>query len=239
MPTERFTIDERFCGPPRSGNGGYVCGRIARAVSGVATVRLKMPPPLGVEVQLESSAEGARLLAGDTLVGEGKPGTFELAVPPCPTFAEAERAARSYIGFREHTFPGCFVCGPDRREGDGLRIFPGSLDGGTTLAAPWTPDPSLGDDAGHVRSEFLWSALDCSGGIAVLPAPAGRALVLGELSVSIEGDLIVGQRCIVLGWPLGTEGRKRLAGSAVYAEHGRLVARARATWIEVPASTWS
>jgi hypothetical protein len=47
-----------------------------------------------------------------------------------------------------------------------------------------------------------------------------------------------GEPCVVLGWPLGVDGRKHLAGSAVYAPGGRLVAIARAVWIEVPLSTW-
>ena len=29
-------IDRRYCGPPNSGNGGYVCGRLARHIPGGA-----------------------------------------------------------------------------------------------------------------------------------------------------------------------------------------------------------
>jgi hypothetical protein len=42
----------------------------------------------------------------------------------------------------------------------------------------------------------------------------------------------------VTGWSLAVEGRKRLAGSAVHAQDGRLVALARAVWIEVPLNDW-
>jgi len=45
----------------------------------------------------------------------------------------------------------------------------------------------------------------------------------------------VGERCVVTGWPLGEEGRKLYAGTALYGEDGRLLACARATWI-VPLS---
>ena len=41
----------------------------------------------------------------------------------------------------------------------------------------------------------------------------------------------VGERCVVVGWPLGEEGRKLYAGTALYGEDGRPLARARATWI--------
>ena len=70
MPTERFTIDERFCGPPKSGNGGYTAGRLAAHLPGTVAVRLKAPPPLGVELRLESGDSEAKLFAGDALIGE-------------------------------------------------------------------------------------------------------------------------------------------------------------------------
>ncbi len=44
--TATLTIAKRFHGPPASGNGGYVCGRLARFIPGPAVVRLKAPPPL-------------------------------------------------------------------------------------------------------------------------------------------------------------------------------------------------
>lgn len=49
---EAVTISRRFCGPPNSGNGGYVCGRIARHIPGAATVRLLSPPPLETELRI-------------------------------------------------------------------------------------------------------------------------------------------------------------------------------------------
>jgi hypothetical protein len=88
------------------------------------------------------------------------------------------------------------------------------------------------------RSEFVWSALDCTGGFAVMPLPERLAIVLGELCTSIVGTLQASERCVVIGWSLGTEGRKRFAGSAVYDARSQLVAQARAVWFEVPSSTW-
>jgi hypothetical protein len=35
----------------------------------------------------------------------------------------------------------------------------------------------------------------------------------------------------VMGWPLGEEGRKLYAGTAVFGEGGRTLGAARATWI--------
>lgn len=238
MKIERFTIAERFRGPPRSGNGGYVCGRIARYLAGTPAVRLKVPPPLNTSLRLEYTDDEARLFDGTTLVGEAKPSRLDLRAPPAPGYEQAVDASRSYPGFHTHSFPGCFVCGPGRAPGDGLRIFPGPVSGGSTLAAPWIPDLSLADDPRRVNPEFLWSALDCTGAFAVMPAKADVAIVLGELCARIAGDVAPDERCVVIGWPLDVEGRKRAAGSAVYAEGGRLVALARAVWIEVPLSNW-
>ena len=69
---ESFEIASRFRGPPNSGNGGYVCGRIAKHLSGTIAVRLKSPPPLDTEVRLESTADTARVLHGSALIGEAR-----------------------------------------------------------------------------------------------------------------------------------------------------------------------
>ena len=239
MHIERFEIDERFRGPPRSGNGGYVCGRIAKHLRGTVATRLKAPTPLGKELRLESSEDQARLFDGGALIGEAKLAHLDLTPPTPPTYEQAREASPSFLGFKTHAFPGCFVCGPERKPLDGLRIFPGSVAGTSTLAAPWTPDASLADESGCLKSEFLWSALDCTSGFAVCPLPDGVAIVLGELCASIFTGVETEQECIVLGWPLGNEGRKRVAGSAVYTADGSLVALARAVWIEVPWTTWT
>ncbi|MFO0691276.1 MAG: hypothetical protein U0900_21435 [Myxococcota bacterium] len=243
---EWITIDERFCGPPRSGNGGYVCGRVAAGLGREATVRLKAPPPIGRPLRLERSESGVRLVDGEAVVAEARRGAPELAVSPAPSLDRAERASTRYLGFADHNFPGCFVCGPARAPGDGLRIFPGALetgaleaDGGAQLAAPWTPDASLADEAGRVREEFVWAALDCPGAFTRYPLPAGVALVLGELAVVLDGRPRAGEPCVLTAWSLGGEGRRRHAGTALFDRDGRLLAKARAVWVEVAAQVWS
>ncbi len=231
-------IQPRFRGPPRSGNGGYVCGLMAAPLAGPVAARLRAPPPLETPLVLAAAGESVRLEDGPTLVGEARRAPLEIEVPSPPAYAAAVAAAQDFAGDHHHPFPGCFVCGTERAAGDGLRIFPGRLPGTTQVAAPWIPDASLGDAAGVVRREFLWSALDCTGAFAVWPAPGSVAIVLGELCAELVGSVRVGEPCVVLGWPLGKEGRKRFAGSAIFASDARLVARARATWIEVPHSAW-
>jgi hypothetical protein len=233
-----LVISSRYCGPPKSGNGGYVCGRVAATIDGAASVRLTAPTPLETELRLERSNGAVTLLHGSSVIAEAKAAAVDLVPPRAPSYAQAESAARRYLGFTRHLFPRCFVCGPERSAGDGLRIFPGSLDADGTVAAPWVPDRSLANAAGVVGREFLWAALDCTSGFAVLPIPQGRAIVLGELSARIVGDVGADDKCVVVGWPLRIEGRKRFSAAAVLHASGELAAVGRATWIEVAASAF-
>jgi hypothetical protein len=116
-----------------------------------------------------------------------------------------------------------------------LRIFAGEVTDRGLVAAPWTPDASLGTPTAN---EFLWAALDCPSGFALWSPREGTTVVLGQLTGSIRGQVKPGEKCVAMGWPLQVEGRKRFAGSAVYSANGELVAVARAVWIEVPASAF-
>lgn len=109
----KVVIGKRFCGPPKTGNGGYVCGVMAGYIDGVAEVTLRQPPPLDKPMAVEHAEAGRILLQdGDDIVAEANPVTFELDVPNPPSFREATEASRTYLGFEYHPFPTCFVCGP-------------------------------------------------------------------------------------------------------------------------------
>lgn len=238
MKVESVQISRRFQGPPRSGNGGYVCGLTARRLEGTTSVRLKAPPPLETDLRLESETDQARLFDDNSLVAEARRAELDLSPPDAPTYKKAARASESFLGFKQHPFPSCFVCGPQRLAGDGLRIFPGPSPDAATIAAPWAPDPSLGGPSGHVEREYLWSALDCPSGFALIPLPDGLGIVLGELCTTVVRDVSPGDSLVVVAWPVGINGRKRFSGSAIYTAEGALVAKARATWIEIPLSQW-
>ena len=238
MTSESLVISSRFCGPPKSGNGGYVCGRVATYISGSVAVRLKAPPPLETELRIEVSGAGTQLLHGSSVIAEAKAADMDLIPPAAPSFADAEEAAKFCSGFTRHPFPRCFVCGPQRAVGDGLRIFPGSVASHSMVAAPWIPDASLANGSDNIRSEFLWAALDCTSGFAVLPIPEGKAIVLGELCARVDGSVKPNEKCVVVGWQLQIDGRKRFAGSTVFSGSGQAVAVGRATWIEVPATAF-
>ena len=227
-----ITVARRFNGPPDSGNGGYVCGALAVAAGLDMRVRLAAPPPLDATLRIEQDgATGVcRLHAGEQLIATGTPARLQLDVPPPPEYVTAVWASQHYAGFREHYFADCFVCGPHRRRGDGLRIFPGQLESGL-VAAPWLPADSLDAGDGKVAAEFHWAALDCPGYFAI--TPGRRMLLLGEMQAHVDRRVHVGESCTVVGWKIGDDGRKHYAGTAIFDEDGELCARARATWIDV------
>ena len=160
--TDSLVIPPRFCGPPDSGNGGYVCGRIAGYVDGPVTVTLRQPPPLATPMTVERDGEGSVRMHHDrTLIAEAasSPGRPAPEIPGPVSMAEARAVAGRARYYTDPLFPECFVCGMGRGPGDGLRIFPGPLAGRPLWAAPWTPDPSVADFSGRVRPEVVWAAI--------------------------------------------------------------------------------
>jgi hypothetical protein len=225
-------IASRFNGPPGSANGGYACGAIASAIGPGVAVRLHRPPPLDADLPVAPAGAGEwKVSDGAALVATVRTTKLALDLPEPVSGAEALESSKHYAGFHGHPFPTCFVCGPDRAAGDGLRIFAGALPSRRAVAAPWQPDRSLAGASGRVRPEFVWAALDCPGYFAV--TRGSRAAVLGELAVAIVRPLPVEERCVVMGWPIGSAGRKHEAGTALYGEDGDVVAFGLATWIEL------
>ncbi len=232
--SEQVIIDQRFRGPPESGNGGYVCGVVAGLIGGTAEVTLRRPPPLDRPLQVvRLDGGGVALRDAETFIAEGAPAPAEIDPPAPVSFTEAEEASRSYLGFRQHPYPTCFVCGPQYAESDSLRIFPGPVAGRDIVATPWTPDASLADANGIVRPEFVWAALDCPGWFAFFTELPERPVVLGRLAAKLIAPVRPGERCVVTGWPLGEDGRKLYSGTALFSHDGELRAVARATWVRI------
>ena len=218
-----LVIERRYNGPEGSGNGGYTCGLVAgRLGAAAAEVTLRVPPPLDRPLRIVRG-ETLTVLDGETVVAQARPATVELSVPDPVSAADAERAAARYSGFREHHFPTCFVCGPRRAEADGLRVFAGPVDGREGLvAAPWV--------AREVRTEIVWATLDCPGAFAVGFAERGETL-LGTMAADVRALPLDGERCVVVAWPRGEDGRKLYAGTALFGEDDRLLGCARQTWV--------
>jgi hypothetical protein len=217
-------IPERFNGPPTSGNGGWSAGAFAVATGArddgkPFEVTLRAPPPLVTPLEVIDGrvTVGATLIAEVAAVADAGDG-----VAPA-TVAEARAASRSYPGFVDHPFPTCYVCGPDRPPGDGLRIFAGRLPDGR-MAAPWTVPADI-------SVETMWAALDCPGGWSALQT--GRVYLLGRIAAAVEALPAPGATCVVVGAAIGLAGRKAMVNSSVYSLAGVRLATARAAWIAV------
>jgi hypothetical protein len=232
MENDTVRIEARFCGPPGTANGGYLAGLLAAKLGGGgAEVTIRRPIPLDRELRLDRAGDGLDLFDGDTHLAGVRPASLAIAPPPAVSPAEAALATRAFPRFTGHPIPRCFVCGPERTSGDGLRILPGPVPGRESIyASPWTPDESLADESGTVRPEHLWAALDCIGAFAVNEPPRGLAL-LGKLAAEILNPVAAGEPLVVVGWPISRDGRKLHPGTAILGAAGDLRAIARATWI--------
>ena len=227
-----LVIASRFCGPAGSANGGYFAGRVAALAGRTVTVRLLLPPPLDTPLDTVELADGTLAVrSGAERIGEARAATLQLIPPKPPSYFEAVEASRGYAGFKHHRFPTCFVCGTQRRRGDGMRVFAGPIAERDLVAAPWVPDVSLDLGDGKVRPEFMSAALDCPGFYAA--SPDDRMMLLGEITVHLTRLVHVGEPCTVIGWALGASGRKHGAGTAIFAEDGEVCGLAQATWIEL------
>jgi hypothetical protein len=229
--TGPLIIASRFCGPQDSANGGYFAGCVAARAGRTVTVRLLRPPPLDTPLETLELTDGTlAVMSGAERIAEARAARLVLEPRTAPNYFEAVEASRGYAGFAHHRFPTCFVCGTRRARGDGMRIFAGPIAERDLVAAPWVPDVSLDQGGGKVRPEFMSAALDCPGFYAA--SPDDRMMLLGEITVHVNRLVHVGERCTVIGWALEASGRKRAAGTAVYAEDGEVCGLARALWIE-------
>lgn len=231
---DAFIISSRFNGPPESANGGYACGLAAAFIDGPARVKLVAPPPLDAPLRVKRVEDSVELLSGEQVIAvagpAGRPGH---RTPAQVAFAEAGEAATRFAHFDNHVFPTCFVCGPRRAPGDGLRLFPGGLEGCDAVAAPWTPDASLASSKGTVDERFVWAALDCPTFFA-FQRPDLRA-VLGSLTVAIDRAPKAGAPCVVVAWPLTSDGRKHKSAAVLLGHGVETLALAEALWIELQA----
>jgi hypothetical protein len=234
----KIVIGRRFCGPPNSGNGGYVCGLLAKDLEGPVTSVLRAPIPLDQELRFEAAGEATALFSSEgALIGEGKTVAVDLPEPPpAPSLDEARAAAARYVGHEARFHPTCFTCGTERDEGDALRVFPGQLAGAEpgVVACLWTPHAAFADADGRLAVENLWAALDCPGYFAWVVREGRHGALLGTMTGEVLQRPKAGEECIVLAWPIAREGRKELAGVALYSAAGELMARAHQVWIMMP-----
>jgi hypothetical protein len=217
-----ITFPRHYRGPLTSANGGYACGRLAAFVAAdEVEVTLRLPPPLDRPLAVERHGDGVRLVDGDALVAEARPAPVEVDVLAPVSVAAAEESRERHVRGWSPDFGECFVCG---MRDDGLELRVGPVAGREPLHASPVVLPES-------RPEIVWAAIDCPGAYAV--GGEGRGdIVLGRMTARVVRVPEAGEQCVVTSWPLGEDGRKLYAGTALFAETGELLGVARQVWIQ-------
>lgn len=251
LTRQELILTEQFVGPPDLGNGGYVVGHMASIISGgevcgagPVEVTLRAPLPLHVSLGYEFDDEDTlSLLHGVDVMASAKKTSLDLDVPEASQ-TEVVRAAvanspslkagfHSTLGERLGVHPICFCCGAERDAGDGLRVFPAACKGDAHVAALWTPHERFASADGNVGPEIIGAAIDCPGAFAFL-VNEERAGLLGRMTIEFFKPLKAGVETQIMGWRIEVDGRKMIAGTALFDDKGDLIARAKQTWFGFP-----
>ena len=236
---DELVIARGFNGPRLSGNGGYVGGvlaaRFTDRLGGDGTVEITLRAPVPIDKPLQVMQEGEALLLRDgaTLLCEARAGSVaHLRPPPAPTdWLDVLRRGEQGGSPPDSIYGECLVCSRIRAVGDGLRVL------GTAGPAPGTslscylPHANHADGRGRIKPEFVWGTLDCPGAFAAQDPDDFRPALTGRMTAKVIDPPRVGERCAVVGWRIGQDGRKLYSGTALYTEQGHLCALATCTWI--------
>ena len=201
------------------------------------TAVLRAPIPLETELVVEGRDGGQALLGGEgALIAQSRAATQELPEPPLAPSLEAARAAAArHIGLTQRVHPICFTCGTAREDGDGLRVLPGQLEGAEpgVVACTWTAHPNFAGPDGTIASEVVWAALDCPGFFAWVEKEGRHGALLGTMTAEVVAPVRAGEEYAVVAWPISKDGRKEVAGVAMFDAQGRLIGRAHQVWIVI------
>jgi hypothetical protein len=212
--SDTLTIAARFRGPPSSGNGGYVGGRLAQRVDGAVEVTFCRPVPLERSLAIETDRVGLRLLDGAATIAEAR--TAPLARDlPAPPAAEAIMALPQVgVSVPATTAPafGAAACAirPDGRcwRRCGHRLL-AALTAGTACRRRCCARRSI-----------------APAGLAVLADKAASALT-GRMHAEVDDDVAPGEPYRVVVRPLGGE-----AASAMRAARCSIATAGRAVRVE-------
>ena len=214
-------VPARFRGPPGVANGGVASGSLAALLGGAAEVTLRRPVPLDRPLPVRGDRDGTLVVeGGGVLLAEARPATAAaelLAVPGnAAVTPEAAEAAAGRSRYYDHPiFPGCFVCGPARTPGDGLRIFPGRVAGGDAADRPAATAVVLGRMAATVGG--LPRPGDRCRVVAWPLTGRGRKLGAGSALLGPDGEVLAAARTVwitVARHTVGGGGAASTAGGA-------------------------
>ena len=229
-----LTIDRRFRGPRRSGNGGVSAGLAAGFLDGPATVRLRRPPPVDRPLTVQRGSDHVQIMDGDELVLQAQPASDGIEVAVDDELVERTFDRGTTPVPEGHPAPECFVCGP---RDDGLRINPTALEGTQLWATVWLPDGSVSSDGRQVEPHVVWGALDCPAGFAAVRAgraPLTHFPALTELTVTFDNHVRIGEPVAVWGWPSGQDDEHVDAATAIIDADGVVCATGYARHTLVP-----
>ena len=224
-----LTIARRFRGPRTSANGGYAAGLLgAQARSTTARRR----GDAAAAAAARAPARGRRATASACCCSTATRSSPRrgraiprVDAPAPPTFEEAAEAARAVGGWGAPEFDECFVCGT-RPEGDGLEIHAGPRAGPDDglVATTWVAQRGAARD--RVGRDRLPGRLR-----AAWRRPR-RAAARPDHGAHRPAAATRVSACVVVGWPLDADGRKRHAATALYGADGDALAVSRQLWIE-------
>ena len=227
-----LVIDAAYAGLPDLAHGGYVAGLLTGALAADSSrVRLRRPILPAQALRLERPRPGEVELYGDAgLLADGVAADVLLDLPAPVAPAEARAAARRFPGRARHPFPHCLACGPAHPRG--LHVFPGPVTGRSLVAALWVPPVALAGADGHLPPELVAAALDCPQLWALMvhaPPESTDRVVTAVLETRLEQPVAAGEPHVVMGWPIGRDGRRWLAGAAILGPDGAVRAAGRQT----------
>ncbi|MDH4145447.1 MAG: hypothetical protein OEY23_09800 [Acidimicrobiia bacterium] len=197
-----------------------------------ASVRFHAPVPLDAELR-------ARRLDDPTVVEIVDGASLVATVSPyAPRPVSVRRGSPDDVAAAQqgwctdvasdHPFPTCYVCGPQRRDGLGLR--PGPVADGDRHLTVWSPGTG-----GDVDPWLVWAALDCPSGMPALAAVAGDELVVtGTLAVSIDAPVPGDEELQIVSRLVDRSGRKLATEAALFDATGRTLATCTAMWFALP-----
>lgn len=242
MKIDNTVLSQRFCGPPKTGNGGFTAGILAEAVgASAAEIRLLSPTPVETSIVIESEKgqkgsiydDSKKVLA--TLQSISDEDFPEYKLPIVPDLDETKKISAFYPGFTTHPFPTCFVCGPKRELNDGMRIFVGAapkqVGFDNLMVGHWLPDETVVSEDDTVRDAAIWGALDCPGGFsAVLDKP--KLIVLSKIRGKIIKPAKIGDDYTVMSWRLQKMSRAFKVMTAIFrSDTKELFAIAESLWL--------
>ncbi|HSK96519.1 MAG TPA: PaaI family thioesterase [Euzebyales bacterium] len=230
----RIRLPRHWCGPDGIGQGGVTAGLVAAdLLDGPVEVRLHAPAPLDTDMDVRRDDSGQRTLvaASDRLIATARRVTAIDGTPPPDIDLDGARSVTGALSHR-NVFGHCLICGHHRE--DSLRVWPGPRPDARpgVVTAFDVPAPFRGDD-GALATPFVFGALDCTSGFAVLRDSDSGVAITGTMQVQLERPVPAHAPVIAAAQVVGRGRRTWLVDAAVRSADGDVLARAHVIWVQI------